>query len=90
MTSRGKSVAMGFFFPKHPMEFLGYGVVAIASERIAAQDAPGSKNKAFDGSMLLDGLHRIGRACGGEAACWRSDRRNDLLVEINRNQKNPR
>ena len=90
MTSRGKSVAMGFFFPEHPMEFLGHGVVAIASERITTQDAPGSKNEAFDGSVLLDGLHRIGRACGGEAACWRSDRRNDLLVEINRNQKNPR
>ena len=72
------------------MEFLGHGVVAIASERIAAQDTPSSKNKAFDGSMLLDGLHRIGRACGGEAACWRSDRRNDLLIEINWNQKNPR
>lgn len=90
MTSRRKSVAMGFFFPEHPMEFLGHGVVAIAPERITTQDAPSSKNKAFDGSMLLDGLHRIGRACGGEAAGWRSDRRNDLLVEINRNQKNPR
>ena len=73
MTSRGKSVAMGFFFPEHPMEFLGHGVVAIASKRIAAQNAPGSKNKTFDGSVLLDGLHRISRACGGEAACWRSE-----------------
>ena len=86
MTSRGKSVAMGFFFPEHPMEFLGHGVITVAPERIAAQDAPGSKNKTLDGAVLLDGLHRISRACGGEAACWRSDGRNDLLVEINRNQ----
>ena len=87
MTSRGNSVAMGFFFPEHPMEFLGYGVVAIASERIAAQDAPGSKNKAFDGSVLLDGLHRISRACGGEAARWGSERTDAGLVERYRHQQ---
>lgn len=40
MTSRGKSVAMGFFFPEHPMEFLGNGVIAITTKGIAAEDAP--------------------------------------------------
>ena len=40
--------------------------------------------------MLLDGLHGVGGASGSEATSGRSDRRDDFLVEINGNEKNPR
>ena len=81
---------MAFLFPEHPMEFLGNGVVARTTEGIAAKDAPSGQNQPLDWSVLLDGLHSIAGASGSKAASRWCDGGNDLLVEINGNEKNPR
>ena len=72
------------------MEFLGNGVVARTSKGITAEDAPRGQNQPLDWSVLLDGLHSIAGASGSKAASRWCDGGNDLLVEINGNEKNPR
>lgn len=43
-----------------PVKFIGNGVVAIASPRIATQDSPTGQIEALQRTMLLDGLNGVG------------------------------
>ena len=63
------------------MEFVGYGVVAIASPGMAAQDATHGKVEALECSMFLKGFNGVLRAGGREAARGRCQRADDTLIE---------
>ena len=66
--------------------FLGDGVVAGATEGVAAQDALEGEPAAAEWAVFADGFLGILRAGGGEAAGRRRQRRNAGAVECYQRQ----
>ena len=60
---------------------LRHGVVAAAAPGMAAQDAANGEIEAAQGAVLAEGLKRILRAGGREAAGGRRQGRDESLVE---------
>ena len=65
---------------------LRYRVVPRSTPGVAAEYATESQPSAFEGSVLLDGFHRVLRAGGGVAAGGRGEGGNAVAVEPNQAQ----
>ena len=63
------------------MELVGYGIIAVASPRVAAQDAAYGEVQALERSVFLDGLHGVLRTSGGVATRGRRQRADATLIE---------
>ncbi len=62
-------------------------IVATSSPGMASDNSSGCEIKPLYGTMLFNGLQRVGRASGGEAAGGRFKRRYAVLIELNQDQK---
>src|ERR1043165_8409089 len=61
-----------------------YGIKAAAGERMTAQKAPGGKQRSMDRAVKFDGLVSVFRARGCIATRRRKQRRDEALVELER------
>ncbi len=66
------------------MELFRYGIIAIASPRVATEDSADGKIQALQSSVTLDSLHGILRTSGREAAGGWCQRTDTTLIKANR------
>ena len=65
------------------MELFRYGIIAIASPRVATEDSADSKIQPLQSTVTLNSLHSILRTSGREAAGRRSQWTDTTLIEAN-------
>lgn len=65
-----------------PMKFIGNGVVATTTPRMATEQPLGGQIKTFERTMTTDGFDGIGRTRGGETTTGRRERRYAPTIKV--------